>query len=492
MKNQDLPEGWAEATLGELGKYLNGRAFKSSEWSSRGRPIIRIQDLTGSRSNPNFFEGEVEERYVVRPGDLLVSWAATLGAYIWSGPEAVLNQHIFKVQSSIDRRFHYYLILHLLDALLGATHGSGMVHITKGKFDSAPCTVPPLAEQRRIVERVETLLAQVQAARDRLERVRQILDRFRQSVLTAACLGHLTTDWRVGHPLASTGAGLLRRLLEKGAASKTRRAPIIQPTADDLPDLPDSWAWTALGALTTKIVDGVHRTPAYQEQGIPFVTVRNLTAGPGIDLRNLKYIRPSDHEEFVKRTNPQRGDLLISKDGTLGVVRAIRTDEVFSIFVSVALIKPVDQKMTDFLELALSSSPVQTRLVPTGSGLQHLHLRDLRASPVPLPPAEEQAEIVRRVRLLFSLSARIESRVATAISRSAYAPRQVLAKAFAGELVATEADMARAERRTYESGEELLARVQAERAANSTSASVPSRSRASGARQLAGGSRGSK
>ena len=133
---------WKRTTLGDLGRYLNGRAFKKNEWSSHGRPIIRIQNLTGSSTAYNYFEGELEDRYIVQPGDLLVSWAATLGAYIWHGPEAVLNQHIFKVESNIDVRFHKYLLDHMLSDLMRHTHGSGMVHITRGRFDSMPVSVP--------------------------------------------------------------------------------------------------------------------------------------------------------------------------------------------------------------------------------------------------------------------------------------------------------------------------------------------------------------
>jgi type I restriction enzyme, S subunit len=88
----DLPPGWTQTTLGQIGRYLNGRAFKKSEWSRSGRPIVRIQNLTGSSAVFNYFDGPLEERYIARPGDLLVSWAATLGAYIWQGPEAAVNQ----------------------------------------------------------------------------------------------------------------------------------------------------------------------------------------------------------------------------------------------------------------------------------------------------------------------------------------------------------------------------------------------------------------
>lgn len=160
----ELPAGWAPTTLGKLGRYLNGRGFKKSEWAASGRPIIRIQNLTGTSEQFNYFSGEAEDRYVARPGDLLVSWAATLGAYIWSGPEAVVNQHIFKVESNIDVKFHKYLLDAKLGELMGETHGSGMVHITRGKFDAVPVLVPPIEEQRRIVDILEDNLSRIDAA----------------------------------------------------------------------------------------------------------------------------------------------------------------------------------------------------------------------------------------------------------------------------------------------------------------------------------------
>lgn len=145
-----VPDGWRGTTLGSLGRYQNGRAFKTHEWSARGRPIIRIQDLTGSNRNPNHYEGEVEERYAVRPGDLLISWSATLGAYIWDGPEAVLNQHIFKVESNIDKRFHYHLVRACIADLERNAHGSGMVHVTKGSSTrrQLPCRMTSQSSAR--------------------------------------------------------------------------------------------------------------------------------------------------------------------------------------------------------------------------------------------------------------------------------------------------------------------------------------------------------
>ena len=101
---------WQTKRLKDVADYINGRGFKKSEWADSGKPIIRIQNLTGSSSGFNYFNGEAEDRHQVFEGDLLVSWSATIGSYIYKGEDAVLNQHIFKVEPKINKLFlHYYL-----------------------------------------------------------------------------------------------------------------------------------------------------------------------------------------------------------------------------------------------------------------------------------------------------------------------------------------------------------------------------------------------
>src|SRR2546430_14834545 len=119
-----------------------------------------------------------------------------------------------------------------------------------------------------------------------------------------------------------------------------------------------------------------HKKPNYVPSGIPFVTVRNLTAGLGISFEKLNYVTPDDHAEFLRRANPEQGDILVSKDGTLGVIRVINTDVEFSIFVSVALVKPVIRAMGSYFGTAPAPPPVQFLLGPKGPGLQHLQLEE--------------------------------------------------------------------------------------------------------------------
>ena len=161
----DFPRSWTPASLGDLGTYINGMAFKPSEWTSDGLPIIRIQNLTDPGKPFNRFSGEFDSRYLIQDGDLLISWSASLGAHIWHRGDAILNQHIFRVEVNEDRvekHFLYYMVLHILDEMARHTHGSTMKHITKRKFETLSVSVPSKQEQRRIVGKIQAALKRVQ------------------------------------------------------------------------------------------------------------------------------------------------------------------------------------------------------------------------------------------------------------------------------------------------------------------------------------------
>ena len=158
---ENLPQGWCILTVGEVADYINGRAFKPTEWEQKGLPIIRIQNLNDEDAAYNYSTAKFEDKYLVHKGDLLFAWAASLGTYIWQKDDAWLNQHIFKVipKPFISRNFLYYSFINMIDDFYAESHGSGMVHITKGKFETRPILIPPIAEQKRIVERIETIFA---------------------------------------------------------------------------------------------------------------------------------------------------------------------------------------------------------------------------------------------------------------------------------------------------------------------------------------------
>lgn len=155
----ELPPNWVLTSLGSFCDLVNGRAFKPTEWSDSGLPIIRIQNLRNPDAPHNRFSGTPHQRHLVKDGDLLFAWSGTpgtsFGAHVWSGGDAVLNQHIFKVEFDdgiADARFLRTAINAGLPALVKqAKGGAGLKHLTRSAVENIPVPLPPRAEQDRIV-----------------------------------------------------------------------------------------------------------------------------------------------------------------------------------------------------------------------------------------------------------------------------------------------------------------------------------------------------
>lgn len=191
----------ARKTLGDVADYINGRAFKPIEWETTGKPIIRIQNLTNSSTEINRTTKTFEEKYSVRAGDLLFAWSASLGAYIWNGEDGWLNQHIFKVipKKDISKKYLYYYLLHVVDQLYAKAHGSGMVHITIKPFKATTIPLPPLPEQQRIVDRIESLFAKLDEAKQKAQDALDSFETRKAAILHKAFTGELTSQWRKEH-----------------------------------------------------------------------------------------------------------------------------------------------------------------------------------------------------------------------------------------------------------------------------------------------------
>jgi type I restriction enzyme S subunit len=450
----DLPDGWTQTTLGELGSYLNGRAFKRAEWSDAGRPIIRIQNLTGTASSHNYFNGEVEDRYIVRTGDLLISWAATLGAYIWRGPEAVLNQHIFKVSSFIDTKFHYYLIEQGLSELLRQAHGSGMVHITRGKFDNTPVHLPPLVEQRRIVAALEDHLSRLDAAGAGADAARVRLAALRRRVLSDA----------VGGRLVPAGADDATKDLDRVQAARApltddRRTP-PSPGAIDSYLLPERWAWASLAELSYDFGYGTSTKCSHDATGLPVLRIPNVQRGE-VDLSDIKnavdaaldlsalFLRAGDI--LFVRTNGSRNLI-----GRAAVVREAIDGAFASYLIRFRLVPAVDP---DWVALVISSPLWRRHLefrAASSAGQYNLSTRILAPLGIPIPPKDEQQAILAQVRQSVESIDRLDKALKVSQPRSNHLRRALLAEALSGRLVDQDSG--------DEPAAELLARITAERA----------------------------
>lgn len=439
-----LPPGWAKAPIGELCELVNGRAFKPEEWTSEGLPIIRIQNLNNHAAKFNRFSGTMEAKHRVSNGDLLFAWSGTpgtsFGAHLWHGGDAVLNQHIFNVLHGpwVIRDYMRLAMNSRLGSLIDQAHGgAGLAHVTKPVLERTEIPLPPLAEQRRIVAKLDAVMAQLREARAALEAVPALLEQYRRAVLAAAFRGELTADWRAAQG-ASDGTG-------------TR-----------IGQLPSAWSWATLETVAS-IHSGLTKNATARRGGVPtpLVTVASVQRGR-IDVTGISSVDllPEDGE----RGTLKHGDVLFvegngSRDNVGRV--AIWRSEVEGARHQNHIFCVRGRDMGSSFIAAWFDSPLGRAQLTQGAvsatGLYSLSVKKLGQSQVPLPPLAEQHEIVRRVEAALGRIARVKQAVEAQRQQLDALERAVLDKAFRGALVPQHPD--------DEPADAMLARLRAQRAA---------------------------
>ena len=195
----EIPEEWSVIPISETGQYINGMAFKPSDWKEHGIPIVRIENLNDTRAHFNYFQGKVDEKYILKNEDILLSWSASLGVYLWDKGNAVLNQHIFKVipGKSIDRYYLYWSLHRSIDNLNKVTHGSTMKHFQRGELEKSMVALPPLQEQQKIAEILSTVDQKLELMREKRTEAENLKKGLMQILLTGQVrvkLDHLKGD----------------------------------------------------------------------------------------------------------------------------------------------------------------------------------------------------------------------------------------------------------------------------------------------------------
>ena len=178
-----VPEGWELKKIKDVCRLINGRAFKPTDWGTEGLPIIRIQNLNNPARSFNYFNSEVDEKFLIEHGELLFAWSGTpgtsFGAHIWNGGKAILNQHIFRVIPNlklIDKTFLKYALNNNLDVFISKSHGgAGLRHITKPMFENSDFFLPSLEIQKKIVKKLDYILGQLE------EKKKQIISLIKQN-----------------------------------------------------------------------------------------------------------------------------------------------------------------------------------------------------------------------------------------------------------------------------------------------------------------------
>ena len=164
--------------LGDIATYINGYAFKPEQRGSEGLPIIRIQDLTGNAYDLGYYNGDYPKKVELNDGDVLISWSASLGVYLWNRGKALLNQHIFKVvfdKVEIDKFYFMYVVEYNLDKMSLKTHGATMKHITKKDFDNVVIPYPDLDYQKEVAYRLTSLKGIIEKYQKQLDLLDELI-----------------------------------------------------------------------------------------------------------------------------------------------------------------------------------------------------------------------------------------------------------------------------------------------------------------------------
>jgi type I restriction enzyme S subunit len=427
----ELPEGWESTPLKTLANFRKGKKPNRLDETSWAGAIPYIDIEAFERGNIRRY-ADPESSVFVDKGEIIVVWDGARCGHVGKAPQnGALGSTLGIIEPILIHPDYILRFLQLsYDTINTNPRGIGIPHVEPELFWNLELPLAPLTEQKRIATKVEELLARVNTTKDRLAKVSMILKRFRQSVLTAACSGRLTADWR-------DKMNVLSEEYQKSTMAD-------------------------IGIVSGGITKNSRRESLPMQ--IPYLRVANVYENL-IDLRNVKEIGITPQE--FERTVLKKGDILIVEgNGSLDQIGrvAIWEEQVNPCVHQNHLIKfraselVIPRYALFWLMSPLGRECLMQAAVST-AGLHNLSISKIERLPISVPSISEQHEIVRRVEAMFELADAVEKRVAAATMQAEKLTQAVLAKAFRGELVPTEAELARREGRPYESASELLTRI---------------------------------
>ncbi len=432
-----IHNSWQRVALSKIANVINGYAFKSNQFSTtKGIPLIRIRDVLKGFSQ-TFYDGNVPDGYWVDSGDILIGMDGDFNICRWKSEKALLNQRVCKIDVKVDdyydKRFLFYCLPVYLKLIHEHTSATTVKHLSSKTISDLPVPLPPLNEQTRIANKLDSILAKVDAAQARLDKVPNILKRFRQSVLAAATSGELTKEWR---------DSLIGKL-----TNDFKNHSITTYEERELAALPTSWCYVHFkdaAIIKSNLVD-------------PKLTPNAIHLAPNhIESNTGKVSNTKTVEEDNVKSNKHKfysGQIVYSKIRPyLNKVCLVDFDGLCS-----ADMYPIESKIkTSYLHLYMLSesfvhwtSQKQGRVV-----LPKINQKALNEIPVPIPSQLEQDEIVRRVDSLLNSASAFEWQYTLAIKKISRLSQAILKKAFQGELIP--------QNPADEPAEKLLSRIQSE------------------------------
>lgn len=462
----------------------NGFPFESKYFntSREGMPLLRIRDVVPG-STETFYSGPFDEQFLVQPGDVVVGMDGDFNVRVWRGPTALLNQRVCRLipRGGYSPRLLPLVLQGYLDAINARTSSITVKHLSSRTIGEIPLPVPPIGEQARLLESIESYVSRLDAAVDSLKRVQTKLKAYRASVLKAAVEGRLVPteaaiarqekrDYEPAQVLLDRILNERRRRWEENEIARLVRAgkapksdnwkskyhPPEGPDTSQLPSLPEGWCWATAEQVSTRITDGEHITPPRTDTGVYLLSARNVGDGRLV-LDEVDYISEDTHEALCKRLLVQPGDVLLSCSGSVGRTCVVPPGTRFSLVRSVAVIKPSVVR-SDFMSFALASPLLQSQIHRRKSQTAQANIfqGSIKKLAFPLPPLAEQDRIIDALDVHLDVAGRQREDTRHARFHIARLKQSILKWAFKGQLVEQDPN--------DEPAESLLARIQAGRA----------------------------
>jgi type I restriction enzyme, S subunit len=417
------PDSWPRRPLGEVATILNGYAFKSKQFvPSGGTPLIRIRDIFNEDTAVGYV-GEYDERYVVRPDELLVGMDGDFNAARWRGPTGLLNQRVCKITpdaTQLDLDFLTHILPGYLQAIHDLTSSTTVTHLSSRDVAQIPIPVPPLAEQQVLAHLFGLAATKQQSSGAHARTASRAIERFRHAVLAAACAGRLTADWRDG---------------TRGSVSANLKSTVESRIADRM-GVPPSWVIVRVADIGTVQLGG---TPSRKRSEYWNGEVHWVSSGEVANCR-ISATRETITELGLSNSSAKlypAGTVLIAMIGegkTRGQaaildIEAATNQNAAGILADPRFVEP------EYLWRWALAEYETTRAVGRGGNQPALNKEKVGDLVLPLPPLAEQAEIVRRVDQLLTRADELQVRVESATRKVERSSHAILAKAFRGELV---------------------------------------------------------
>ncbi|WP_411847432.1 restriction endonuclease subunit S [Roseibacillus persicicus] len=447
----DLPKDWEWASLDQLSEFVTDGDHNPPKRQSSGIPHLtakHVKNGTVTTEKCTFVSEEgfeqTRSRYEPRAHDVLVTCVGTIGE-VALVPERLVfsaDRNLAAARLTEDGALPKFVTFALNEPKVAKflREGSGSTaqpHLYLRDLRKTPIPLPPLPEQRRIVARIEEIFSRLDAGVAALHHAKAQLQRYRQSVLAAAVTGQLTQAWREQNPDTEPVSELLASVLaerEEVWAGRGKYKPPVE-VEGDLENLPSGWEWTTLAHLANHIADGTHKTPTYVEDGVAFLSAKDVN-GFKLSFDTCRYIPREEHEQLIKRCFPKPGNVLVTKSGTIGRIAVVKTNREFSLFESVANVPVLGQICSEFVAYAAQvgiAGAFGTKN-KKGVAVRHLHLEDLRRLPIPLPSLAEQNQIVAEAEARTTAIDHLEAELDRQITHATRLRQSTLSSAFSGKL----------------------------------------------------------